>query len=133
MAKGIRERHSRSCRSSRGGRCDCSPSYEAQLWNPVERKPTRRTFRDGAEARTWLRDAQIALRRGRQILTTALPVPRHLRYLPSFGDSASAGLAAQHDRSHRGLASSNAKRSGPSQHSGSAQLFAQIPCGRRGV
>lgn len=30
MAKGIRERHARSCRSLKGGRCDCSPFYEAQ-------------------------------------------------------------------------------------------------------
>lgn len=64
MVKGIRERHSRSCRSTKGGRCDCEPSYEAQLWNPAEGKPTRRTFRDQGEAKSWLRDARIAFRRG---------------------------------------------------------------------
>ena len=68
MAKGIRERHARGCRSPGGGRCDCEPSFEAQLWNPVEGKPVRRTFRDPADARTWLRDARIALRRGRAVV-----------------------------------------------------------------
>jgi integrase len=66
--KGIRERHSRSCRSSNGGRCTCAPSYEAQLWNPAVGKPVRRTFRDPAEAGTWLRDARTAVRRGRAVV-----------------------------------------------------------------
>jgi integrase len=68
--KGIRERHSRLCRSRDGGRCSCAPSYEAQVWNPSEGKPVRRSFRDLAEARTWLRDARVALRRGRQLVRT---------------------------------------------------------------
>jgi integrase len=67
MAKGIRERHTRSCRTRAGGRCDCNPSYEAQLWHPGERRPVRKTFRDQAEARTWVRDARVALRRGRAV------------------------------------------------------------------
>jgi integrase len=31
MARGIRERHARSCRSRTGGRCSCEPSFEAQV------------------------------------------------------------------------------------------------------
>src|SRR4051794_26454034 len=65
MAKGVRERHGRSCRSRLGGRCSCEPSFEAQVWNPAEGRPVRRTFRDAAEARTWVRDARTAIRRGR--------------------------------------------------------------------
>lgn len=68
MAKGIRERHARSCRARAGGRCDCEPSFEAQLWSPAENKPVRKTFRDYAEAKTWARDARVALRRGRQVV-----------------------------------------------------------------
>jgi integrase len=67
MAKGIRERHARSCRSARGGRCDCEPSYEAQVWNPATRRPERRGFRDVSEARTWVRDAKRAVKRGRVV------------------------------------------------------------------
>ncbi len=74
MAKGIRERHARSCRSLSGGRCGCEPTYEGYVWNPAKGKQERRTFRDQAEARGWVRDAKIALRRGRTLVrpTTTL-------------------------------------------------------------
>lgn len=67
MAKGIRERHARSCRSRNSGRCDCDPSFEAYVWSPVDEKQLRRTFHDRAEAGSWVRDAQIAVRRGRTV------------------------------------------------------------------
>jgi integrase len=70
MARGIRERHARSCRSRKGGRCSCTPSYEAQLWSPAEGKPIRQTFHDVGEAKTWVRDAKVAIRRGRQLVRT---------------------------------------------------------------
>jgi integrase len=68
--RGIRERHARSCRGRNGGRCSCEPSYEAQVWSPAEGKPIRKTFHDIGEARTWLRDAKIAVRRGRTMVRT---------------------------------------------------------------
>ena len=64
MAKGIRERHARSCRSLGGGRCDCTPSYEAQVWNAADQERIRRTFDNYAEAKGWHRDAVISIRRG---------------------------------------------------------------------
>jgi integrase len=67
MAKGIRERHARSWRSLKGGRCDCTPSYEAQVWDKAEGKRIRRAFDNQGEAKGWHRDAVIALRRGRQV------------------------------------------------------------------
>ncbi len=67
MAKGIRERHARSCRSLGGGRCDCTPSYEAQVWDAAEQKRIRRRFDNHAEAKGWHRDAAIAIRRGHQV------------------------------------------------------------------
>ena len=67
MAKGIRERHARSCRSHKGGRCSCTPSFEAQVWNPAERRPARKTFHDINEAGAWVRDARTAIRRGRAV------------------------------------------------------------------
>lgn len=67
MAKGIRERHSRSCRLPSGGRCGCEPSFEAHVWNPAIGRQHKRTFRNRAEAQNWIRDTKIALRRGRKI------------------------------------------------------------------
>jgi integrase len=66
MAKGIEERHARSCRSTKGGRCDCEPSYRADMWDGGQRRRIRRTFSDRAEAASWRRDALVALRRGRE-------------------------------------------------------------------
>jgi integrase len=65
MAKGIEERHARSCRSRKGGRCDCEPSYRGDVWDGVRKQRVRRTFTDRAEATTWRRDALVAIRRGR--------------------------------------------------------------------
>src|SRR5512132_3173965 len=76
MAKGIRERHARSGRSRTGGRCDCTPSFEAQLWNPTEGRRVRKTFRDHGEARAWVRDARVAVRRGRQLVRTVPELER---------------------------------------------------------
>jgi integrase len=89
MAKGIRERHARSCRSGNGGRCSCSPSYEAQVWHPVDARPVRKTFHDVGEAKTWVRDAKIALRRGRQLVRN---VPTLERAGDAWHEQAKAGV-----------------------------------------
>ena len=67
MAKGIEERHARSCRSRRDGRCDCEPTFRADVWDGRTKQRIRRTFADRAEAQGWRRDALIALRRGRTV------------------------------------------------------------------
>src|SRR4051794_18349847 len=67
MARGVRERHARSCRSPSGGRCTCEPSYEAQVWDGQAGKPIRRSFADPAEARSWVGDARRAMKRGRTV------------------------------------------------------------------
>lgn len=41
------------------------------MWNAAAGKPERRTFRDVGEARTWVRDARVAVRRGRAIRPSA--------------------------------------------------------------
>ena len=63
MAAGIRTRHGRSCRSRRGERCNCQPSYEAFVWSKRDGRKIRRTFRELAEARTWRADAESAVRK----------------------------------------------------------------------
>jgi integrase len=64
---GIEERHGRSCRTRKGGRCDCTPSYRASVWDGA--KSIRYTSTSLAEAQQWRRDARVALRRGRTVRT----------------------------------------------------------------
>jgi len=58
MAAGIRTRHGRSCRSRRGERCNCQPSYEAFVWSKRDNRKIRRTFQELAEARAQLNDGE---------------------------------------------------------------------------
>jgi hypothetical protein len=67
MAKGITERHARSCRSRKKGRCDCSPTFQADVWDGREKRRIRRTFDTLPAAQQWRRDALIALRRRREL------------------------------------------------------------------
>jgi integrase len=62
--EGIVRRHSRGCRAREGGRCGCTPGYQAQVWSARERKTIRKTFRSLAEARAWRQESQTALRKG---------------------------------------------------------------------
>lgn len=84
LPTGIRKRHSRSCRSAGGGRCNCSPSYEASAYSARDGRKVRKTFPTLAAARAWRSDAERALRRGE----LRAPVPTTLR------EAAEAWLAA---------------------------------------
>ena len=53
-----------------GGRCDCEPSCGRRCGTRQRQQRIRRTFGDRAEARTWRRDALVALRRGRTVTRT---------------------------------------------------------------
>jgi integrase len=64
---GIRERHGRACTTGEGGRCNCSPSYEAAVWSPRDGRKIRKTFtgnRALSEAKGWRSDADVARRKG---------------------------------------------------------------------
>jgi len=63
-AEGVDERHARSCQSRDGGRCNCAPSYQVNLWDNRSRKRIRKTFRTLTEAKAWRQDAATALRKG---------------------------------------------------------------------
>jgi integrase len=67
VAAGIEERHARSCRTRKGGRCYCAPTYQANVWDGSRRERHRKTFATESEARAWRKDALIALRRGRRV------------------------------------------------------------------
>ncbi|MCC6791840.1 MAG: site-specific integrase [Thermomicrobiales bacterium] len=72
---GIEIRHARSCRGDKGGRCNCSPSYRAQVYLKRDGKAVRKTFRSREEAVAWRQDALVAARRG----AMRPSVPRSLR------------------------------------------------------
>ena len=73
LPPGVRERHSRSCASRVGGKCDCDPSYEASVYDARESRrqgrivKIRRTFTGKgalAAAKAWRRDAAHQVSRG---------------------------------------------------------------------
>ena len=64
MAAGIETRHTRSCRQRHGGRCNCSPTYQAHVWSATEGKRLRKTFSTLSGAKQWRQEAQVALRQG---------------------------------------------------------------------
>lgn len=65
MAAGIDTRHARSCRSrGGGGRCNCTPSYRARVFDKRTGERVIKSFPTEAAAKTWRQDAVIALRTG---------------------------------------------------------------------
>lgn len=71
MANGIEIRHQTTCRSGRGGRCNCDPTYRAKVWSARDGKPIRKGFPTKAAAKAWRQDAQTALRAGTMRAPTA--------------------------------------------------------------
>jgi hypothetical protein len=57
-------RHSRTCRTREGGRCNCNAGWEAWAFSRRENKKVRKTFAHEAEAKSWRADALAALARG---------------------------------------------------------------------
>jgi integrase len=73
LPTGIRERHSRTCASRDGGKCDCTPAIEASVYDARESRKLgrvvkiRRTFTGKgalAAAKGWRRDAGAQVARG---------------------------------------------------------------------
>jgi integrase len=62
--EGIQVRHARRCDMRGWAACSCSPSYQAQVWSPRDRRPIRKSFATIAEAVAWRQEAQVSLRRG---------------------------------------------------------------------
>jgi integrase len=62
--EGIVIRHSRGCATENGGRCNCRPGYQAQVFSQRDRRTIRKTFRTLADARAWRAEAHSALRLG---------------------------------------------------------------------
>jgi hypothetical protein len=73
---GVVMRHSRWCNKLAGGRCNCNPAYQANLWNAKEGRRERQTFTGGRaerEAARWRkrRLEEIATSRRRAASKTA--------------------------------------------------------------
>lgn len=73
LPTGIRERHSRTCASRNGGKCNCTPAIEASVYDARESRrlgrvvKIRRTFTGKgalAAAKGWRRDAGAQVSRG---------------------------------------------------------------------
>jgi integrase len=62
--EGVVVRHRKGCACCKGGRCNCEPGYQAQVFSARERRTIRKTFKTLAEARAWRAESQVALSRG---------------------------------------------------------------------
>jgi integrase len=67
---GIEERHSRSCGSRDGGRCNCKPSYRAWVYDRRSGAKVRKVFPTLAAAKAWRADATSAIGRGKRVAST---------------------------------------------------------------
>ena len=65
-AVGVVARHRRGCALRQGGvGCSCSPSFQAQVWSPRDRRHARKTFAELGDAKAWRQEMQVAVRQGR--------------------------------------------------------------------
>jgi integrase len=70
MAEGIEVRHSRSCASSDGKRCNCSPGYRVAAYDAISKRRVSKTFRTLAEARHWRAGAHSQAAKGVRLAGT---------------------------------------------------------------
>lgn len=61
---GIEVRHSSWCATGEARRCNCAPTYRAQVWSERDGKRIRKSFRTLAEAKAWRIDSRAAARAG---------------------------------------------------------------------
>ncbi len=70
MSEGVQTRHRKACATHRGGRCSCSPSYRAAVYDRRDGSRVTRSFPTLAQARRWradtYRDLETGLRRAQQ-------------------------------------------------------------------
>jgi integrase len=62
--QGIEVRHARSCEARQGGDCDCTPTYQANVYDGRSGRLIRKTFPTLRGATNWRQDASVALRNG---------------------------------------------------------------------
>lgn len=72
-AEGVEVRHTKGCASRSGARCDCDPSYQANVWDGANRRQIRKTFPTLAAAKRWRTEALVAVRSGELRPKSATP------------------------------------------------------------
>ncbi len=71
MAEGIEVRHSRSCASREGRRCNCEPGYRVAAYDAISKRKVSKTFRTLGEARRWRAGAQTQAAKGVRLAGTS--------------------------------------------------------------
>ncbi len=72
MPAGIDPRHSKRCTFRESGRCDCSPTFQASVFDVRTGRKIRKTFPAKGAAKAWRQDMLVAVRRGE-----IAPAPEH--------------------------------------------------------
>lgn len=86
---GLRERHTRSCLSKTGGRCNCKPTWEASVWDAKAQKRLTHNADTKTAAKKWRVAAQVSLAAGTM---SADRGPRLEEALEKWLDAMRAGL-----------------------------------------
>lgn len=71
MAEGIEVRHSRSCASRAGKRCNCEPGYRVAAYDAISKRKVSKTFRTLGAARRWRATAQMQAAKGVRLAGTS--------------------------------------------------------------
>lgn len=71
MAEGIEVRHSRTCGSRDGKRCNCEPGYRVAAYDAISKRKVSKTFRTLTEARRWRAGAQTRAATGVRLAGTS--------------------------------------------------------------
>jgi hypothetical protein len=71
MAEGIEVRHSRSCASRDGKRCNCEPGYRVAAYDAISKRKVSKTFRTLGAARRWRAAAQTQAAKGVRLAGTS--------------------------------------------------------------
>ncbi len=78
---GLRARHAKTCRSRTAGRCNCTPSWQANVYDNRSGQRFYRTFKTKTEAKLWRRDASHALAHGTMNAPTTVTVAQAIEDL----------------------------------------------------
>lgn len=71
---GVQVRHGKHCKSTAGGRCNCTPTYQAHVWDSARRRRAFRRFATLSEAKLWRAEATVAVRSGTMRSATDTPL-----------------------------------------------------------
>lgn len=62
---GVNVRHGKGCATRAARRCDCKPTFQAWVFDAQQGRKVRKTFPTLGAAKSWRRDAMVAVRNGK--------------------------------------------------------------------